>query len=167
MIRKFLAGLLCLALTSCGGFNPAYAQAVFGSAPLAAPPTYTSAQGSPANAIGTVAVSPGSQPAGCVFMGSAPCPTFVAPAVFSYTHISTSTTTIIMASGAGHTLHMVCVNKAGTAGSVTVDDAATATTPTIAVMDSTVALCHDYDVILTVGLTIVTTGAPDVTVSWR
>ena len=89
---------------------------------------------------------------------------------YNYTHIATSTTTAAIKTGAGM-LHTVCVNTLGTvASTITVDDALTATTPTIAVINSLALLgCQTYDVAFTVGLTIVTTGtvAPDVTVSWR
>lgn len=86
----------------------------------------------------------------------------------SYAHIATSTTTLVK-SGAG-TLHTVCVNTLGTvASAATVDDALTATTPTIAVIDTLTggAVCRIYDVNFATGLTIVTTGAPDITVSYR
>lgn len=89
---------------------------------------------------------------------------------FTYTHISTSTTTAAIKTGAG-VLHTVCVNTLGTvASAITVDDALTATTPTIAIINSLTLLgCQTYDVAFSTGLTVVTTGtvAPDVTVSWR
>lgn len=94
----------------------------------------------------------------------------VVNAGFTYTHITTATTTAAIKSGAG-VLHTICVNSLGTvASAITVDDALTATTPTIAVINSLTLLgCQTYDIAFTVGLTIVTTGtvAPDVTVSWR
>lgn len=87
----------------------------------------------------------------------------------SYTHITTAATTVIK-SGAG-VLHTVCVNALGTvASAVTVDDAVSATTPTIAVINSLLLSgCQTYDVAFSTGLTLVTTGtiAPDITVSWR
>lgn len=96
--------------------------------------------------------------------------TFVSPGGFTYTHITTATTTAAIKTGAG-SLHTICVNSLGTvASSITVDDALTATTPTIAVINSLTLLgCQTYDVAFNTGLTIVTTGtvAPDVTVSWR
>jgi hypothetical protein len=89
---------------------------------------------------------------------------------FTYTHITTATTTAAIKTGAG-VLHTLCVNSLGTvASAITVDDALTATTPTIAVINSLALLgCVTYDVAFNTGLTIVTTGtvAPDVTVSWR
>lgn len=89
---------------------------------------------------------------------------------FTYTHITTATTTAAIKTGVG-VLHTVCVNTLGTvASAITVDDALTATTPTIAVINSLTLLgCQTYDVAFSIGLTIVTTGtvAPDVTVTWR
>lgn len=93
----------------------------------------------------------------------------VTPTAYTYAHIATSTTTTVK-SGAGM-LHTVCINTLGTtASTVTVDDALTATTPTVAVINSLALLgCTTYDVAFSVGLTLVTTGtaAPDVTVSYR
>jgi len=88
---------------------------------------------------------------------------------FSYAHISTATTTTVK-SGAG-VVHTICVNTLGTvASTITVDDALTATTPTIGVINSLTLLgCQTFDVAFATGLTLVTTGtaAPDVTVSYR
>lgn len=102
--------------------------------------------------------------------GTAANGTFVSPGGFTYTHITTATTTAAIKTGAG-SLHTICVNSLGTvASAITVDDALTATTPTIAVINSLTLLgCQTYDVAFNTGLTIVTTGtvAPDVTVSWR
>jgi Ca2+/Na+ antiporter len=68
-------------------------------------------------------------------------------------------------------VHTICVNTLGTvASTITVDDALTATTPTIGVINSLTLLgCQTLDVAFATGLTIVTTGtaAPDVTVSYR
>ncbi len=87
----------------------------------------------------------------------------------SYKHISTSTTTLVK-SGAGF-LHAVCVNTKGASSNIaTVDDAVTATTPTIAVIDTTLGVgCETFDVAFIYGLTVVTaTGTQaDLTVSWR
>jgi hypothetical protein len=89
---------------------------------------------------------------------------------YTYTHIATSTTTAAIKTGAG-VLHTVCINTLGTvASTITVDDALTATTPTIAIINSLNLLgCQTYDVTFSTGLTVVTTGtvAPDVTVLWR
>lgn len=88
---------------------------------------------------------------------------------FTYTHITTAATTTPK-SGAG-VLHTICVNSLGTiSSSITVDDATSATTPTIAVINSLTLLgCQTFDVAFATGLTLVTTGtvAPDITVSWR
>ena len=161
LLRMVWALVLCGALASCGA-EPAFAQ----SAPVGSAPSYPNGQGGTDYSKGFVFVAPPAQPNGCVFLGSTPCPLNINGSTYSYAHISTSTTTIL-ATVAGHLLGRVCVNKAGTTGSVTVDDAATATTPAVAILDSTVVGCRDYDDQLLHGLTIVTTGAPDVTVSWR
>jgi hypothetical protein len=88
------------------------------------------------------------------------------PVPFKYTHITTDATTVIK-TGAGM-LHTVCVNTVGASSTITVDDAVSATTPTIAVISGATLGCYTFDVALTVGLTIVTaTATPDVTVSWR
>ena len=166
-MRKFLAAAMCLLLASCAG-EVAFAQVQFpsGAPPVGAPAPVPNGQGGTDYPKPVAVAAPPAQPNGCNYAGSAQCPEFVNNGSYNYAHISTSTTTILATTG-GHVLGLVCVNKAGSAGSVTVDDAATATTPTVAVLDSTVARCSDFDVLLTTGLTIVTSGAPDVTVSWR
>lgn len=98
--------------------------------------------------------------------GTAANGTFVSPGGFSYTHITTAATTVIK-SGAG-SLHTICVNTVGAGATITVDDAASATTPTIAILSGATLGCYTYDVAFSVGLTIVTAiTAPDITVSWR
>jgi hypothetical protein len=90
----------------------------------------------------------------------------VVNAGFTYGHITTDTTTTLK-SAAG-VLHSICVNTVGAASTITVDDATSATTPTIAVLSGATLGCYTYDVAFTVGLTIVTaTAAPDLTVSYR
>jgi len=86
---------------------------------------------------------------------------------FSYTHISTTTTTTIK-SGAGF-VHNISVNTKGTAASiVTVYDNTTATGTVIGIIDSlNLSGLFLSDVAFATGLTIVTTGAPDLTVSYR
>jgi hypothetical protein len=84
--------------------------------------------------------------------------------VWNYTHISTATTTLVK-TGRG-VLHSIVVNTT-TAFTITVDDALTATTPTIAVMKASIAEgTYLFDCAFTVGLTIVTGGASDITVNW-
>lgn len=83
-----------------------------------------------------------------------------------YTHISTQTTTVIK-TGPG-LLHTVCVNTGAASATATIDDAASATTPTIAVIDASAKACYIYDIFFTVGLTVVTAaGNADITVSWH
>ncbi len=88
----------------------------------------------------------------------------------SYTHISTSTTTNGIKSGAG-TLIAVVVNQTGTvASTTTIYDNTTATGTVIGVLD-TLGRTGDYqyNVAFSTGLSIITTGtaAPDLTVVWR
>lgn len=85
---------------------------------------------------------------------------------FNYSHITTDTTTVLKTSGG--ILHTLCVNTVGAGSTITVDDALSATTPTIAVLSGATLGCYTYDVGFNIGLTIVTaTTTPDVTVSWR
>lgn len=86
----------------------------------------------------------------------------------SYKHIATSTTTLVK-SGAG-TLHTICINTLGTvASTIEFDDATTHTTPVIGILNSltTGQGCYTYDVSFGTGLSVTTTGAPDVTLSYR
>lgn len=90
----------------------------------------------------------------------------VAQVPYTYAHISTDATTLVK-SGAG-ILHNICVNTVGAASTITVDDALTATTPTMAVISGATLGCYRYDVAFLTGLTIVTAvAAPDLTVSYR
>lgn len=86
---------------------------------------------------------------------------------FQYLNITTSTTTLVK-SGAG-AVHTVCVNTKGAAASVTqVFDSLTAAGTKIGTIDSLNQVgCYLWDAAFTIGLTVVTTGAPDVTVSYR
>jgi len=84
---------------------------------------------------------------------------------FSYAYITTATTTTVK-SGSGF-LHTITV-VGGTAGTITVDDATSATTPTICAFDSTNAIAtYTFDVAFTTGLTIVTSAATKLVVSYR
>ena len=84
--------------------------------------------------------------------------------VWNYTHISTAATTVIK-TGRG-VLHSIVVNTTA-AGAITVDDAASATTPNIAIMKASIAEgTYIFDCAFTVGLTIVTAAASDITVNW-
>lgn len=85
---------------------------------------------------------------------------------FSYAHITTDATTAIKSGGG--VLHSICVNTVAASSTITVDDATSATTPTIAVLSGASLGCYTYDVAFANGLTIVTAvAAPDITVSWR
>lgn len=89
--------------------------------------------------------------------------------VFSYSHISTSATTVIKAS-AGF-IHAISVNTKGTvASTITVYDNTAGSGTVVGVIDSlNLSGAFVLDVSLLTGITIVTTGtvAPDLTVSWR
>lgn len=90
-------------------------------------------------------------------------------ASFTYSHISTSTTTTVKP-GAGE-LHAISVNTKGTvASTITVFDNTAGSGAVIGVIDSlNLSGAFVLDVAFTTGLTIVTTGtvAPDLTVSYR
>jgi hypothetical protein len=97
---------------------------------------------------------------------------FPVAGAYNYTHITTDATTVIK-TGAG-LLHSVCINTPVASETVTIDDATSATTPTIAVLTipatitSAMPQCVIYDVVFSTGLTVVTaTAAGDITVSWR
>lgn len=95
--------------------------------------------------------------------------TFVNPATFLYSHISTAATTTVK-SGAGN-LHSISVNTKGTvASTITVFDNTAGSGAVIGVIDSlNLSGAFVLDVAFGTGLTIVTTGtiAPDLTVSYR
>lgn len=88
---------------------------------------------------------------------------------FSYTHISTATTTTVK-SGAGF-LHNLVVNTLGTVASTCTIYDNTAGSGTVIGVINTLALggTFSFDVSFSTGLTLVTTGtvAPDITVSYR
>ena len=92
------------------------------------------------------------------------------PVVNTFTHISTSTTTNGIKSGAG-TLSRIVINQTGTVASlITVYDNTTATGTVIAIIDGLSRTGnYDYECAFTTGLSIITTGtaAPDITVVWR
>lgn len=84
---------------------------------------------------------------------------------FSYANITTSTTTVVKA--APGVLGKITVNTAGGAGTIIVYDNTSGAGSVIATLDSTVAGSFEYNANATIGLTLVTTGAPDVTVLYR
>lgn len=88
---------------------------------------------------------------------------------YTYLHIAGAATTLVK-TGAG-VLHYVCDNTPVAAATIKVDDAITDTTPRIAIITVPAAaanpFCQRYDVIFSTGLTIVTSGADDVTIAYR
>lgn len=97
----------------------------------------------------------------------------VEPAGWTYSHTATAAATTIK-SGAGY-LHTICINSPLGTGTLTVADATSGTTPTIAIITTTgtAALagspfCQTYDILFATGLTITdATEAQDVTVSFK
>lgn len=89
--------------------------------------------------------------------------------VYASAHITSNATTLVY-TGAG-VLHTICINDQGASANIaTVDDALTATTPTLAVIDTVTTIgCQLYDAAFSTGLTVVTgTGtAGDLTVTYR
>lgn len=88
----------------------------------------------------------------------------------NYSNITTATTTVVK-SGSG-TLRRIMVSKAVPNGVITVYDNTSATGTKIATstMPATVFQDHyllEYDVAFSVGLTVVTSGTPDITVVWN
>ncbi len=136
--------------------------------------------GAGATAAGTPRVTLASDSAGVVTLGqttkSASVPVVMAsdyvtalPVGYSFTHISTATTTTAK-SGAG-VLHTITINALGTVASTTTVYDNTAGSGTVIAIINTLAgqETYTYDVAFATGLTLVTTGtvAPDITVSYR
>ncbi len=86
---------------------------------------------------------------------------------YSFANISTSTTTTVK-SGAG-VLHLVNVNSLGTVASITTIYDNTAGSGTVIAIIDTLTLkgSNQYDINFATGLTLVTTGAPNITVAYR
>ena len=90
---------------------------------------------------------------------------------FNYLNISTATTTVVK-SGAGF-LHLIVVNKHVATGVITIYDNTAgsgtkiATITTGAALTSDSPICSLYNVSFSTGLTIVTSQAEDLTVSYR
>lgn len=88
----------------------------------------------------------------------------------SFNNITTATTTTVK-SGAGY-LHQVCINKEVASGVIAMFNntagsgatIGTITNPSVLIQSST---CLTYDLYFSTGLTIVTTGAQDITVTYR
>ncbi len=84
---------------------------------------------------------------------------------YAYANIATATTTVVK-SGSGF-LHTLTVNTTA-AGTITIYDSTAASGNKIGTLKaSVVEQTFTYDVALTTGLTIVTAGASDVSVSYR
>ncbi len=91
----------------------------------------------------------------------------IIPAGLTPKNITTSTTTLV-ATGPG-VIHGVNINTLGTVASVvTIYDSLTATGTKIATIDSlNDSGWNQYDAAFTIGLCVVTTGAPDITVIYN
>lgn len=89
-----------------------------------------------------------------------------------YLHLAASGTSAAVKSGKGN-LHSVTVNACVASATITLDDALTATTPTMAVITcpstitSLAPFTLTYDIAFTTGLTVVQSGNTDITVSYR
>lgn len=88
----------------------------------------------------------------------------------SYTNITSATTTTVK-SGAGF-LHLIMINAAVASATITIYDNTSAAGTKIATITMPATLLSSqivlrFDVSFSTGLTIVTTGAEDLTVSWR
>lgn len=88
----------------------------------------------------------------------------------SYANITTATTTTVK-SGAGF-LHRIQINKSVASATITIYDSLTATGTKIGTLTFGASLLTDFptaelDVAFSIGLTIVTSGATDITVSYR
>lgn len=85
---------------------------------------------------------------------------------YNFTNIATNTTTLVKTGGG--ILHGITINTTA-ASAITVYDSLTATGTKIATIAASPAIGQNftYDVSFTIGLTIVTAGASDITVSWR
>lgn len=84
---------------------------------------------------------------------------------YSKTNIATATTTQVL-SGVG-VLHSVNINKGVAASTVSIYDATSGTTNPIAVIDSALSNSFIYDAVIATGIRVVTSGATDVTISYK
>jgi hypothetical protein len=87
---------------------------------------------------------------------------------YKYAHITSQTTTLLKD---GNTfLHSITFNKPTATGTVTIDDALTATTPTVGIITTPASpqpFTLTYDINLPIGLTIITeTADQDITVAY-
>jgi hypothetical protein len=84
----------------------------------------------------------------------------------SFAHISTATTTVVKASPG--VLDKIQVNTVGSASTITIYDNASAGSGTVIASGvGTSLVTFNYNVATANGITIVTTGTPDITVSYR
>jgi hypothetical protein len=83
---------------------------------------------------------------------------------FGYAHINTNATTTL-AQRLG-TLHNIVVNNAGTSATITVYDNTAASGAVIAVITPVAGGNYCFDAVFNNGLTVVTTGTPDITVTF-
>jgi hypothetical protein len=90
----------------------------------------------------------------------------MADSAFSYNNITTATTTLVK-SGVG-ILNTITINTTA-AATITIFDSLTGSGTKIATIAAspTIGSTFDYDVAFATGLTIVTAGASDITVSYR
>lgn len=86
---------------------------------------------------------------------------------FTYTNIASGTTTVIKASSG--VLHSVTINTTAAAAITLYDNASAASGTKIATIAASPAIGQTfiYDCSFINGLTIVTAGASDITVSWK
>jgi hypothetical protein len=82
-----------------------------------------------------------------------------------YNNITTNTTTEV-ATGAG-TFHGICINSAGSTSTVTIYDNTAASGNKIGTVGANAEGCFYYDAHFSTGLTVVTTGSPDITVMYN
>jgi hypothetical protein len=84
---------------------------------------------------------------------------------YNYTNISTATTTLIK-SGVGQ-LNTIVINNTA-AATITIYDSLTASGTKIGTIAASpaIGMTFDYEIAFTIGLTIVTAGSSDITVSW-
>ena len=82
---------------------------------------------------------------------------------YNFTHIATNTTTVV-SKGTG-TLHSLVINTTA-AGAITLYDSTSGGGTVIAILPSSAVVgTYLYDVVFSVGLTVVTAAASDITVS--
>jgi hypothetical protein len=82
-----------------------------------------------------------------------------------YSHISTATTTTVKSSSA--TMARIVVNKAVASSTATIYDSTTGSGTVVGILDTSVIGSYAFDIALSTGLTIVTSGATDLTVVYR